>query len=135
MTRKMISTWTVLLTFWLLVVATPKPNFSGAWVMDRARSFGKMRDSFATSGWTAYLREIVSQDWGRLGTSETRRASLLAELGDKEEAIASLATAAARGDYWLFSIRYDPAFDPLRGDPRFQDLLKKFNPPVTRERS
>ena len=40
MTRKMISTWTVLLTFCLLVVAAPKPNFSGAWVMDRARSFG-----------------------------------------------------------------------------------------------
>jgi hypothetical protein len=88
-----------------------------------------MRDSFATSGWTAYLREIVSQDWGRLGTSETRRASLLAELGEKEKAIASLNHAAAKGDYWLFSIKYDPAFDPLRGDPRFQELLKKFNPP------
>jgi hypothetical protein len=40
MTRKMISTWTVLLTLCLLVVAAQKPNFSGAWVMDRARSFG-----------------------------------------------------------------------------------------------
>jgi TolB-like protein/Tfp pilus assembly protein PilF len=104
-------------------------------LLDRPDQARKMRDSFATSGWTAYLREIVSQDWGRLGTSETRRASLLAELGEKEGAIASLATAAARGDYWLFSIKYDPAFDPLRGDPRFQELLKKFKPPVTGERS
>jgi tetratricopeptide (TPR) repeat protein len=98
-------------------------------LLDRADQARKMRDSFATSGWTAYLREIVSQDWGRLGTSETRRASLLAELGEKEKAIASLNHAAAKGDYWLFSIKYDPAFDPLRGDPRFQELLKKFNPP------
>jgi TolB-like protein/Tfp pilus assembly protein PilF len=98
-------------------------------LLDRADQARKMRDSFATSGWAAYLREIVSQDWGRLGTSETRRASLLAELGEKEKAIASLNDAAAKGDYWLFSIKYDPAFDPLRGDPRFQELLKKFNPP------
>jgi TolB-like protein/Tfp pilus assembly protein PilF len=98
-------------------------------LLDRADQARKMRDSFATSGWAAYLREIVSQDWGRLGTSETRRASLLAELGEKEKAIASLNHAAAKGDYWLFSIKYDPAFDPLRGDPRFQELLKKFNPP------
>ena len=30
------------------------------------------------------------------------------------------------GDWWLFSIKYGLAFDPLRGDPRFQELLKKF---------
>jgi hypothetical protein len=58
-----------------------------------------------------------------------RRAGLRAELSEKEKAIASLNHAASKGDYWLFSIKYDPAFDPLRGDPRFQELLKKFNPP------
>jgi len=98
-------------------------------LLDRGDQAKRMRESFATSGWTGYLREILSQNWGRLGTSETRRASLLSELGEKEEAIKSLNDAAAKGDYWLFSIKYDPAFDPLRGDPRFQELLKKFNPP------
>ena len=98
-------------------------------LLDRADQATRMRESFAKSGWTGYLREIVSQDWGRLGTSQTRRASLLAELGEKEAAMASLNEAATKGDSWLFSIKYDPAFDPLRDDPRFKELLKKFNPP------
>jgi TolB-like protein/lipoprotein NlpI len=98
-------------------------------LLDRADQAQRMRESFARGGWTGYLREILSEDWGRLGTSQTRRASLQSELGEKEQAIASLNEAAAKGDYWLFSIKYDPAFDPLRGDPRFQELLKKFDPP------
>ncbi|MGH9873547.1 MAG: tetratricopeptide repeat protein [Pyrinomonadaceae bacterium] len=98
-------------------------------LLDQPENAKRLRQSFAAGGWTGYLREIVRQDWGSLGTSETRRASFLSELGEKEEAIAMLTSAAAAGDYWLFSIRYDPAFDPLRGDPRFQALLRKFDPP------
>jgi len=98
-------------------------------LLDRADQARRMRESFAAGGWIGYLREVVSQDWGKLGTSQTRRASLLAELGEKEEAIASLNDAAAHGDYWLFSIKYDPAFNPLRGDPRFQALVKKLDSP------
>ena len=98
-------------------------------LLDRADQARRMRESFAASGWTGYLREILSQDWGRLGTSRTRRASLLAELGEKEQAITSLNDAAAQGDYWLFSIKYDPAFNPLRGEPRFRALVKKFELP------
>ena len=98
-------------------------------LLDLTENAKRMRESFAAGGWTGYLRELVSQDWGSLGASRTRRASLQAELGEKEKAIASLKDAAATGDYWLFSIKYDPAFDPLRGDPRFQALLKKFDPP------
>ena len=58
-----------------------------------------------------------------------RRASLLAEMGEKEQSIALLSDAASTGDWWLFSIKYDPAFDPLRGDPQFHELLKKFDTP------
>ena len=96
-------------------------------LLDLPENAKKLRQSFAASGWTAYLRELLSQDWGRLGTSRTRRASLLAEVGEKEQAIAILTSAAETGDWWLFSIKYDPAFDSLRGDPRFQAVLKKFN--------
>jgi len=97
-------------------------------LLDRPDLATRMRESLAMNGWTGYLREILSQDWGKLGTSETRQASLLSELGEKQAAIAKLIAGATRGDYWLFSIKYDPAFDPLRGDPRFQELVKTFDP-------
>ena len=98
-------------------------------LLDMSENAHRLRGSFAKDGWTAYLRELVSQDWGSLGSSETRRASLLAELGEKEKALAFLNDAASRGDFWLFSIKYDPAFDSLRGDPRFQAVLKRFDLP------
>ena len=41
MIRKMTSTSALLLVACLLIVANPKPNFSGAWIMDRDRSFGQ----------------------------------------------------------------------------------------------
>ena len=40
MTYKMISASAAVLVLGLLAAATAKPNFSGAWVMDRGRSFG-----------------------------------------------------------------------------------------------
>ena len=40
MIRKMTGSSAAVLVFCLLATANPKPNFSGAWVMDRSRSFG-----------------------------------------------------------------------------------------------
>ncbi|MGH9967309.1 MAG: hypothetical protein ACREBG_05685 [Pyrinomonadaceae bacterium] len=40
MTRNIASTTAMLLVLPLLVIAVQQPNFSGAWVMDRDRSFG-----------------------------------------------------------------------------------------------
>ena len=45
------------------------------------------------------------------------------ETDESLNALAALEQAAARADFWLFSIKYDPAFEPLRGDPRFQKIL------------
>jgi hypothetical protein len=40
MTQKILIAGAMILGFFLLAIAVTKPNFSGSWTMDRARSFG-----------------------------------------------------------------------------------------------
>jgi DNA-binding winged helix-turn-helix (wHTH) protein/Tfp pilus assembly protein PilF len=46
-------------------------------------------------------------------------------LGDKEEALADLERAYSQHCDILATLKVEPAFDPLRSDPRFQDLLRR----------
>ena len=56
-----------------------------------------------------------------------RVASLYAALGDKDAAFAELDRAFDERDWQLQRIKVDPFMDPLRDDPRFNDLLKRMN--------
>ncbi|MGB9476680.1 MAG: tetratricopeptide repeat protein, partial [Candidatus Udaeobacter sp.] len=50
-------------------------------------------------------------------------------LGDKEQAFAWLAKAVEERNRLAFEIKFNPIFDPLRGDPRFESLFQTvFNP-------
>ena len=46
-------------------------------------------------------------------------------VGDKEEALVDLEKAYSEHFNNLTALKVDPAFDPLRSDPRFQDLLRR----------
>src|SRR5713226_5122412 len=46
-------------------------------------------------------------------------------LGDKEEALADLEKAYSEHFSILTTLKVEPAFDPLRSDPRFADLLRR----------
>lgn len=48
-----------------------------------------------------------------------------AEMDDKEKAFVWLQVAYAQHSNVLTTLKVDPAFDSLRGDPRFQDLLRR----------
>jgi len=56
-------------------------------------------------------------------------ASLSAGLGEKDQAFSYLEKAYADREYGLTVLKIEPAFDPLRSDPRFQDLLRRMNFP------
>ncbi|HYP29873.1 MAG TPA: protein kinase [Blastocatellia bacterium] len=52
-------------------------------------------------------------------------------LGDKEQAFEWLNKVYEERSYFVIWLNVDPIFDPLRGDPRFQDLLRRVGlPPV-----
>ncbi|MBA3231454.1 MAG: protein kinase [Acidobacteria bacterium] len=61
--------------------------------------------------------------------SPTELAILYAALGDKEKAFASLEKAFTERDFQLTSLKVEPGYDPLRADPRFQDLLVRVGLP------
>ena len=54
---------------------------------------------------------------------------IYAQLGDKDRAVAALDRAWEIRDGGLMAIRNDPALDPLRGNPRFEAIVKRMNFP------
>ena len=83
-----------------------------------------MRESFAKGGWQGFLRAMTG----------TRRPSSLklyvvatfyAALGEKDEAIRELNEAYDKQESDFIWLKVDPLMDPLRDDPRFQDLMRR----------
>jgi serine/threonine protein kinase/tetratricopeptide (TPR) repeat protein len=50
-------------------------------------------------------------------------------LGERDRALALLEEAYAAGEGWLVWIGVEPQLDPLRGEPRFENLLRRTNNP------
>jgi TolB-like protein/Flp pilus assembly protein TadD len=57
-------------------------------------------------------------------------AVVYAGLGEKDKALATLDAAYKRHDGQLNWLKVDPRLDPLRSDPRFEDLLRRMNLPL-----
>lgn len=58
-------------------------------------------------------------------TSPALIAIIYAGLGERDEALTILERALVKRDTGLVIIKVDPAFDPLRSDPRFQRVLNR----------
>jgi tetratricopeptide (TPR) repeat protein len=56
-------------------------------------------------------------------------ALIYSALGDKEKALTELETALSERDYLLPRIQVEPFLDPLRDDPRFQELIARLRFP------
>ena len=48
-----------------------------------------------------------------------------AGLGDNDRAFAGLEKTYNNREPWIFGLKLDPGFDPIRDDPRFQNLLRR----------
>jgi tetratricopeptide (TPR) repeat protein len=56
-------------------------------------------------------------------------ATIYAALGERDNAFVELEKAYTERDWFISRVKVDPFLDPLRDDPRFQDLVKRVGLP------
>lgn len=91
-----------------------------------------LRDVYSSSGWTGYLRkrlEILQQKANEGYELHYEIASLHARLDDTKKAIESLEKAYEKRDKGLTGLLIDDAFDELRTEPGFVEIVKKMRFP------
>jgi eukaryotic-like serine/threonine-protein kinase len=92
-----------------------------------------LRRGFAEGGCLGADRRALEHDRER-AKHEYVTATSFAEdymrLGDKEEAFKYLEKGYQERDEGLTYLAVDPLYDPLRSDPRFQNLLRRMNLPI-----
>jgi tetratricopeptide (TPR) repeat protein len=87
---------------------------------------------FAKSGEHQKAHEILNELEKRSNQEHVPAlsfAQIYAGLGDNEQALAWLEKAYNERSVWITFSKVDPRFDPLRSDPRFQDLQRRIGFP------
>jgi predicted Zn-dependent protease len=107
-----------------------------------AQEFIEQHDATLGSQWLPVLEAIVYGNWGRASEAqkaltrveqsawkhEERIPALLqaySATGQRDKTIALLQEAVVDHSNAVTSIKVDPMYDPLRSDPRFQDVLRR----------
>jgi TolB-like protein len=85
--------------------------------------------AYTRSGTEAYWRWRLESLMDQYERQPTNIAMCCAQLGDKDGAFEWLEKAYAQHDGRLFTLKVAPYWDPLRDDPRFEDLLRRMNFP------
>ncbi len=91
--------------------------------------------AYAAAGNKTEARRRFTEELRRLQAEKSYiRPGYLAEvytnLGEKNEALLWLERGYREHDVWLTLLKVWPRFDPLRSDPRFQNLLRRMNFPT-----
>jgi tetratricopeptide (TPR) repeat protein len=80
--------------------------------------------AFQTSGWHGVCREWIKRI-DTVGGTTFDGAVYNAQIGNKDEAFKYLEDIYQQRGIWMAYLRVEPRLDPLRDDPRFQDLLRR----------
>ncbi len=93
---------------------------------------GGLGHAYARAGKSAEARKLLSELKElskRSYVSWWDFAAIYAGLGEKGQAFASLEKAYEQRDSQMVYLKVEPPLDPLRSDPRFQDLLHRIGLP------
>jgi len=77
----------------------------------------------------AWLKAVEHQRAAGGYIDYSKEASIQAQLGNKDLALRALEKAFAEGEDMTF-LNVEPEWDPIRSDPRFQDILRRVGLPV-----
>jgi TolB-like protein/DNA-binding winged helix-turn-helix (wHTH) protein/Tfp pilus assembly protein PilF len=80
---------------------------------------------YQTGGYAAALRDFAGGDEAEYIGSFVDAARCLMFAGDQEGALGKLQHAYEQREGWMIYVEQDPAFAPLRSDPRFQQLMSE----------
>ncbi|UCG51824.1 MAG: protein kinase [Candidatus Latescibacterota bacterium] len=93
-----------------------------------------LESAYSESGHKGYWRWHLKRLKGQYDRRPTYAAQYYAQLGDKNQAFAWLEKAYEKHSGGMCFLKSNPRFDPLRDDPRFEDLLRRMNfPESTRD--
>jgi TolB-like protein/Tfp pilus assembly protein PilF len=94
----------------------------------------ELQHAFEKSGLQGFRQkklQFAKARWEKLHDNAREFAYLYAALNQKDQAFAWLQKGYEQRALWLIWVESDPTFDPLRSDPRFQELLRRMNFPPT----
>src|SRR5688500_3049373 len=94
-------------------------------VAGNAGEAAAMRASFKKGGWRGFVRDFRKYDWMSDNRPKYIDAARLASIGENQRALDALEEAFAERETFMMFLKVDPRLDPLRDDPRFQDLLRR----------
>lgn len=83
------------------------------------------KEAFGKNGWRGFLQYEAAYLQEQPEALPQDVAHFYARLGDKDKAFAWLEKAYEERSESLTWLKVDPAYDPLRADPRFNDLLRR----------
>ena len=84
-----------------------------------------MRASFKKGGWRGFVLDFTNSDWMADNRPNYMDATRLASIGENQRALDALEEAFAQRESFMMFLKVDPRLDPLRDDPRYQDLVRR----------
>jgi TolB-like protein/Tfp pilus assembly protein PilF len=99
-------------------------------LMGQPQNAALVRATFAKRGWRGFLRLVVAEDSSLKDVNnDWVMAKAYVDLGEKNHAFAKLDEAYNKRLSSLCWLKIEPQLDPLRSDPRYQELLEKLRFP------
>lgn len=82
------------------------------------------RAAYQTFGWQGVMQEQAKQ-YEQIGERYFEGVEFNAQAGNKDKAFEYLKKSYQQREMWIAYLKVDPRLDPLRSDPRFEELVRR----------